>query len=89
MDERIRIRDKRREGDESQRNRRRRKKKKIARHFEAVHLKGEYLAMHKDRVEYHRQRVSGEEFIMRKHGINPRLSGSALKFDKLLGKLKG
>jgi hypothetical protein len=85
MDERIRLRDKRYEGEETKRNRRRRDKK-IARHFESVHLKGHYLQLHKDRVEFHRQRVQAEERFLRNHGVSPLVRGSALKFDKLMKK---
>ena len=84
---RIKIRDKRHEADEGVRERRK-YKKKIGRHFALVHLSGYYLMLHKDRVEYHCQRVAGEERIMRKHDINPMAGGSAYRFDKLIGRIE-
>ncbi|MFA5163837.1 MAG: hypothetical protein WC441_04970 [Patescibacteria group bacterium] len=33
-------------------------------------FKGHYAALHEARVEYHCQRVAGDEKLMRKYGIN-------------------
>lgn len=64
-------------------------KRKISRHYANIHFLGHYLLLHKDRVKYHAQRVAGEERLMKRHGINPKVAGSAYEFDMLMEKLYG
>lgn len=72
--EHIKVRDKRLEGARR-------------REGTALYFSGHYLLLHEERIEYHIQRVAGDERFLKERGINPHRRGSALAFDELMAGL--